>query len=176
MKYAASSISLRQLAARRRRASTGVSQPTVSDSSALRRPALGERHRVQPAREVAQLGLSLAELVAGEAQDVGGLVAAVELALGDLEQVRDGQQPLLRAVVQVAADAPALGVGGLDHARARAPQRGRLMAALELGRRPRREDAHRGDVIVPGRASVRASITAMWPRCVPSAARRQIAR
>ena len=52
--------------------------------------------------------------------------------------------------MQVAPDAPALGVGGLDHTRARAPQRRRLMAALELGRRPRREDPHRGDVVVAG--------------------------
>jgi hypothetical protein len=60
------------------------------------------------------------------------------------------QQPLLRPVVQVAPDAPALSVGGFDHACARAPQGGRLMAALHLGRRPRREDAHGGDVIVAG--------------------------
>jgi hypothetical protein len=52
--------------------------------------------------------------------------------------------------VQIAPDAPALGVGGFDHTCARAPQCSRLLAALELGRRPRREDAHRGDVIVPG--------------------------
>ena len=107
---------------------------------------------MQPAREVAQLGLGLAELVAGEAQDVGGLVARrSSLRWATLSRFADGHEPLLRAVVQVAPDAPALGIGGLDHARARAPQRGRLMAALELGRRPRREDAHRGDVVVPGR-------------------------
>jgi hypothetical protein len=97
--------------------------------------ALGERDRVQPAREAPQLGLSLAQLVAGEAQDVGRLVATIELALGDLEQVGDGHQPLLRTVVQIAPHALALGIGGLDHACSRPPQRGCLMATLELGRR-----------------------------------------
>ena len=111
---------------------------------------LGERHRVKPAREAAQLGLSLTELVAGEPQDIDGLIVAVELALGDLEQVCDGHEPLLGTVVQVAPDAPAFGIGSVDHACPRAPQRGGLMATLELGRRPRREDAHRGDRIVSG--------------------------
>ena len=90
---------------------------------------------MQPAREAPQLGLSLAQLVAGEAQDVDRLVATIELALGDLEQVRDGHQPLLRAVVQIAPNALALGIGGLDHACPRTPQRGCLMATLELRRR-----------------------------------------
>ena len=107
---------------------------------------------MQPAREVPQLGMGLAELVAGRgAGRRRPRRSSPSLSWASLEQVPDRHQPLLRAVVQIAADAPALRVGGLDHARARALQRGRLLAALELGRRPRREDAHGGDVIVPGR-------------------------
>jgi len=105
---------------------------------------------VQPTREAPQLGLSLAELVASEAQDVDRLIAALELALGELEQVRHGHEPLLRTVVQIAPYAPALGIGGVDHTCSRAPQRGRLTATLELGRRLRGGAAHRGDVIVFG--------------------------
>jgi hypothetical protein len=58
---------------------------------------------VQPARELAQLGRGLAELVAGETEDVDGVVAVLELALGDLEQVGDRDQPLLGAVMEIAA-------------------------------------------------------------------------
>ncbi len=63
---------------------------------------------MQAAGEVAQLGLSLAELVAGQSQHVGGLVATLEPALGRLEQIRHRREPLLGAVVQVSPDAPAL--------------------------------------------------------------------
>jgi hypothetical protein len=91
---------------------------------------------VQPARELAQLALGLAELVAGEAQDVDRLALPVELALSEPQQVPDGQQPLLRTVVQVAPDAPTLGVGGFDHTRARRAQRCRLMPSLHLRGRP----------------------------------------
>ena len=63
---------------------------------------------MQPAGEAPQLGLSRAELVVGEAQDLDRLIAAVELAPGDLEQVGDGHQPLLRTVVQIAPHAAAL--------------------------------------------------------------------
>ena len=105
---------------------------------------------MQPAGEIAQLGVGLVQLVVGEAQDVGGLRGRRQCALGDLEQIPDGQQPLLRAVVQIAADTPALGIGGLDDTCTRVPQRGGLTATLELGRRSRREDTHRGDIIVRG--------------------------
>ena len=125
-----------------------MSQPAASGLERAEQAALGERHRMQAAGEVPQLGMRLAQLVVGEAQDVRGLVVVPELALGDLEQVPDSQQALLRAVVQVAADPPALRIGGFDDPRARVPQCSLLMATLELGRGPRREDAHRGDVIV----------------------------
>jgi len=51
---------------------------------------------------------------------------------------------------EVAADAPALGVGRLDDPRPRASQRRRLVAALELRRRARGEDPHRLDVLLTG--------------------------
>ena len=106
---------------------------------------------MEPAREAAHLDLRRAELVAGLAQDIARPIASVEPALRHREQIRHRREPLLRAVVQVAPHAPALGIAGLDHTRARASQRGRLMAALELGRGPRREDPHRRDVVLPGR-------------------------
>ena len=87
----------------------------------------------------------------GGAQDGGGLVVVVELASSDLEQVADGHETLLRAVVQIAADTPASRVGGFDDTGARAPQGGRLLTTLELGACSRGEDAHGRDVIVPRR-------------------------
>ena len=83
MKYAASSTSLRQLV----RGDVERHRQLASDRQRFERaaqPALGQRHRVQPAREVAQLGLRLAELVAGEAQDVDRARSPrVEPALGE---------------------------------------------------------------------------------------------
>ena len=91
---------------------------------------------MQAAREVAQLALRRAELVARQAQHVARRISAVEQALRRPEQIRHGREPLLGAVVQITADAAALGIRGLDHTGARAPQRGRLKATLELGRGP----------------------------------------
>ena len=130
---------------------TGISEPTVSDSSALRSPRSESATGCSPRARSRSSAWAAPSSSLGEAEHVDRLIAALELALSDLEQIRHRREPLLRAVVQVAADAPALGIGGLDHARARASQRGRLLATLELGRRPRREDAHRGDVVVLGR-------------------------
>ena len=42
---------------------------------------------------------------------------------------------------KIAPDAPALGVGGVDHTGARMAQRDGLTTALKLGRGPGREDA-----------------------------------
>ena len=86
---------------------------------------LGERHGMQPAREVAKLGMGLAQLVVGQAQDAGGLMVVAELAPSDLEQIPNGQETLLRAVMQVAADTPAPRVGGFDE---RARERRRAAA------------------------------------------------
>ena len=47
---------------------------------------------------------------------------ALRLALGQPQGQRERHQPLLRTVVEVALQAPALGVGRLDHARPRAAQ------------------------------------------------------
>ena len=91
---------------------------------------------MQPVGEIPQLGVGLAQLLVGDSQDGVGLVVVAELAPSDLEQVADRHQTLLRAVVQVAADTPALRIRGLDDTRARAPQCGRLVTTLELGRRP----------------------------------------
>ena len=66
----------------------------------------------------------------------------------DPQQVRDREQPLLRAVVEVAPDAAALGVGRLDHPRARLLERARLVAPLELRGRARGEDPQRRGVLL----------------------------
>ena len=128
-----------------------------------RQPALGQGDRVQPARELAQLRVRLLELLGrGGEQPLGRLVG---LHARDLQQVRDREQPLLRAVVEVAPDAAALGVGRLDHPRARLLERARLVAPLELRGRAGGEDPQRGDVLLARPPSDAASSTAMWPRC-----------
>jgi hypothetical protein len=67
----------------------------------------------------------------------------------------EGEQALLRAVVQVAADAAALVVGGLDHAGARRGDLGLVLAqgdlvpaALDLGGRAGGEDRQRGELVL----------------------------
>ena len=57
-------------------------------------------------------------------------------------------QPLLRAVVEVAPEAAPLGVGRLDHTRARLLERARLVAPLELRGGAGGEDPQGGDVLL----------------------------
>ena len=114
----------------------------------LAEPALAQRHRVQAARELAQLGVRLAELLLGAGDDVVHRVVLVELHARHAQQVRDREQPLLGAVVQVAPDAAALLVGRLDDPRAGFRQRARLVAPLELRRGARREDPQRRGVLL----------------------------
>ena len=93
------------------------------------------------------------------------------------------EQALLGAVVEVAADAAALLVGGLDHARARRGDLGLALAqgdlvaaALDLGGRARGEDRERGDLVVGRRRAGGAARTPRWPRYVPPTPRIAIAR
>ena len=117
-----------------------------------RQPALGQRDRVQAAGELAQLGVGGGQLRLGELEQ---RLRRLGLASARPEQVRDREQPLLRAVVQVAPDAAALGVGRLDHAGARRPQRRRLCAPLELRAGARGEDPQDGDVLGLGLHALR---------------------
>ena len=62
----------------------------------------------------------------------GGVGVALPLPARDLEAEQERDEPLLRPVVQVARQAAALGVAGLDDAGARRPQRLDLRAQLDL--------------------------------------------
>ena len=80
--------------------------------------AVGEDGRVDAADQVAQLGQRLLDLAVRVVQGGGRLGVARHLALGGAQLDAEGDQPLLRAVVQVALDAAALLVGGTDRGRA----------------------------------------------------------
>ena len=78
---------------------------------------------MDPARELAQLLDGELRLLArlGD-QPRGARGVAREPRLGEAERERHGDHPLLGAVVEVALDLPALGVGGGDDALAGAAQ------------------------------------------------------
>ena len=65
-----------------------------------------------------------------------GCRVALELAADHAEPERDRDEPLLGAVMQVALEAPALGVADLDDAR---PGRGQLLVGVGVGQRLRDE-------------------------------------
>ena len=102
---------------------------------------------MQPAGQLAQIRVRQVELLRGGGEQ---LLGRVGLHARDLQQVRDREQPLLRAVVEVAPDPAALGVGRLDHPSAGLLQRTRLVAALELGGGAGGEDPQGGDVLLAG--------------------------
>ena len=94
-------------------------------------PAIGERRRIDPARERAHLVDRVLDLGAEPAQRRGALrVLAVGLLGHQLELDAQRDEPLLGAVVEVALDPAALVVGGRLDARARvadlAQERARL--------------------------------------------------
>ena len=111
---------------------------------------------MQPAREVAQLRAGDPRLLAGEPHQPRALArVALGLAEREVEALAEHDQALLRAVVEVAADPPALLVGGVQQPGARgrdldlARVQDRLVAAaLELGRRAGGEDAEHGALLV----------------------------
>jgi hypothetical protein len=74
---------------------------------------------VDAARELAQVVEPLGELLLGRGQQLAGLLRVLLERGADHPQVdRDRDEPLLRAVVQVALQPTALCVAGLDDARA----------------------------------------------------------
>jgi hypothetical protein len=111
---------------------------------------------VQPAGELAQLGVGERRLLAHALEQRGGPLGVVaDAAQREAGEMAEGEQALLGAVVQVAPDAPALVVGGLHHARAGRRDLGLALAqgdlvtaAVDLGRRARGEDGQRGDLVV----------------------------
>ena len=82
MKYAASSTCSGSSSAPTSSV-TGVSQPTVSDSSALRRPRSESATGCSPRARSRSSAWASPSSSLGEAQDVGRLMVVVELALGE---------------------------------------------------------------------------------------------
>ena len=88
---------------------------------------------MDPPRERAQLVEPGHQLVVGLAQQALDLgVVAAHARLGQPEREADPEQPLLRTVVQVALEPPALGVAGRDDPRPRGAHLGELGAQLGL--------------------------------------------
>ena len=80
---------------------------------------VGQHGGVDAAGEVAQLGQRLLRLGVGLVEQLPRLVGVGGKSLaGHAEVHREGDEPLLRAVVEVALDPPALGLGRVDHPRA----------------------------------------------------------
>ena len=112
---------------------------------------LREHRRVDPARELAQLGQARPQLAQRAVEQLGdggrvGGAAAARVA----EQHREPDEPGLRAVVQVALEAPALRVSRLDDPQARRAQIGvepgdvAAQQAAEERERQQRGDDQRG--------------------------------
>ena len=95
---------------------------------------VGEDRRVDAARERAQLGEGVDDLGVrlGEELVDRRRAAVGEPAAGELEGEPDSEQALLCAVVDVALEAPPLGVAGLDDPRAGGAHLGELGAQLGL--------------------------------------------
>ena len=113
---------------------------------------------MQAAGELAQFGVGERRLLAHALEQCGGALGVVaDPAEGEPGEVAEGEQALLGAVVEVAADAAALLVGGLDHAGAGRGDLGLALAqgdlvaaALDLGGRAGGEDRQRRDLVVAG--------------------------
>ena len=135
---------------------------------------LGQPGGVQPAHELAQLVARQRRLLARLVeQRAGGVGLAASWRPAMLEHVAESDEALLGAVVEVAPDAPALLVGGLDDAHARrgdlglaGAQHDLVAAALDsaAARAPKIERAARSSTWAPA-----AGATAR--RCSRSAAR-----
>src|SRR4051794_9820332 len=95
---------------RQRRARGEEAQRTVE-------AAVGEPGRVQAVGQLAQLLPRLRRLLAGLGDQAGGpgAVPALERPAGEVQALDERDEPLLRAVVDVAPEAPARLVGVLDH-------------------------------------------------------------
>ena len=92
-----------------------------------REALLGEKGRVQPARELADVLEPGGEFVDRAVEQRVALVRR----LAQATEVEQHRQPLLRAVVKIALDSAALGVGDLDEPGTRGAQL--LLRALAVG-------------------------------------------
>ncbi len=133
---------------------------------------------MQAASELAQLGVGERRLLAHPLEQRGGSLRVVaDTAQGESGEMAEGEKALLGAVVEVAADAAALVVGGLDHAGARRRDLGLVLAkgdlvpaALDLGGRAGGEDRQRGELVL-ARVDTAAGEDAEVPEVDPADAR-----
>ena len=117
--------------------STGSGARARIASSAGTEAAVGEDRGVDAARQLAQLVERARELGLGLLEQPGNRVGApLERALGEPQLQGERDEALLRAVVQVALEAAALGVAGAHDARARGRQ---LVVRVGVGERLRDE-------------------------------------
>ena len=117
---------------------------------------------MQPARELAQLGQRVIELVGGGPQQRRLRLGQPLLQHPKLDGERD--QPLLRTVVQVALEPPALGHAGLQDPD---PRRGQLRARLGALQRQRDEFGEPGQPVLGVLAQRRADATSSSPHVPP---------
>ena len=92
----------------------GTSDAATSSSKASGKSLFGEHVGEDAMREPAQVGEGVPNPILRRRKLRGG--RGIDAGEGDLQMERDADQPLLRAVVQVAFDAPPLSVGGGNHA------------------------------------------------------------
>src|SRR4051794_12636145 len=92
--------------------------------------AVGQDGGVDPARELAQLGEAYLQLVGGTREQVLQVRVGGGARPGTAEQQRQRDEARLRAVVEVALEAPALRVAGLDEAGARGTELHQALARL----------------------------------------------
>ena len=112
-------------------------------------PVVGEDRRVDAAGQLAQLLERLREVRVGAPEQLGRLRVAVgDLPPDQAQGERERDEPLLRAVVQVALEPAPLVVARRDDARARCRQ---LLARLGVGQRERDELGEVGDPLLGSR-------------------------
>ena len=112
------------------RARPGPVERSASDSSAASSPRSVRIAGWSPRASSRSSWSASASSVAGAGEDLRGGLRVGELRLGEPERERQRDEPLLRAVVQVALEPPPLRVGRLDETRARPAQL--VLVALAL--------------------------------------------
>lgn len=119
-----------------------------------RQPSVGEDRRVDATRQLAQLGERLGKLLGGCIEQLlgrGGLRA--DAGARKPQRQRQRHEPLLGPVMEVALEAAALGVGGLDDAGALRPDPGLLRLALGDVEAARDDQVDAAGLIAQGRVA-----------------------
>jgi hypothetical protein len=142
------------------------------------REALLEPDGMQAAGELPELAAGQRGLLAGGGEPVGRAFGVLlKVSERKVQRLAEDDEPLLRAVVEIAPDPAALLVGGLEGAGPRcrdldraSAQGGLVAAALDLRAGAGAEDLQRGELF---RGEVQAARRdhAMWPMARPSAPR-----